>query len=705
MGIFRIGFSVCGFIIGLLLELCLFLDSLIYGLADQALKVFFDMARLSADVQAYSKDIGYIMSRIMVLAGVYALFKLAVMLINYLLDPNKVSEASKNGSAIIKSVIIAVVLLVVSPIIFEYLGKFQLLIIENDVIPNLIYGPPEDSSQERFNPNSESKKFVNNVFLLFFTPSSNDTTGGGTYARLSQVASGAQGIDYLFGYAGNSDIKYTPIISGIAGLMLVYYFIMFSLELGKRLLKLAVLQVLSPIPIIMSVDPSQKNKLSNFIKSYSGLYIQIFIRIITVYLAFVILGFITNWEGFNGFLNSGMLLEVNFFIKLLLYIAVFQAANELPKLIEDALGVKMGAAPGGQSFGSVLKGIIGGAAGFAGGAIAGGMAGGFGGALAGAGSGLVGGAMGAAASKNVAAGIKSTVGSIKGSYGLGGKIKGAGGLGAYALGGAQNFFGGQGRDKATLEEFDKRVKAKDELIAGSNKKIEGFNKDISASSDKIGIRDKADQLRGSMEQSLDQAFRSSSQSMRSLESYMASDAKLQQLQAGMQEAEALGMYSGANGLTNRQHDIDRINERKAELEINYEKEKETFSNIQLKNYAENLAHEGDDTYTPKMVDAEFKAALDEYNSYVSNNDMSDRRITTKDQIEISKSLNEADRESIQKEIEDYRGKIEAEQKEIETREKEKKRIEQEKKDFQGTSGYVRRNNREEPPHPNPRRIE
>ena len=52
MGIFKLGLSFSGFAIPLLYQLCMAIDAIIYEVADRAIRAFFEMARLSADVQA-----------------------------------------------------------------------------------------------------------------------------------------------------------------------------------------------------------------------------------------------------------------------------------------------------------------------------------------------------------------------------------------------------------------------------------------------------------------------------------------------------------------------------------------------------------------------------------------------------------------------------------------------------------------------------
>lgn len=487
MGIFKLGLSFSGFAIPLLYELCMALDAIIYEVADRSLRAFFEMAQLSADVQAYSTEIGWILQRVMVLAGVYALFKIAIMLINYIIDPNKVSDASKNGTTIVKNIVIAIILLIAAPFVFKILGEFQGMVIKQNVIPKIVYGPDQfsDSVNETL-IESQSARFVNNIFLLFFVPSDGDCSSESTYyckdynavKQAKRRGSGYYGVSSLLGYASSKYFTYSPLISGIVGMMLVYYFAIFSLELGKRIIKLVVLQVISPIPIIMSVDPNQKDRINKFVKAYSGVYLQVFIRIITMYLAFVVLTLITESNFGTGAVQSGMLLaQPSWFVKILLYIGVFQAAKELPKLIEDAIGVKMGETPGG-GFGKVLGGIIGGTVGLAGGAIAGGLSGGVSGAVVGAGSGMVSGGLGMVSAKNVGAGIKSVFSSVGSQYGTGRRVAQSGGLFNYARGSFDNLTGRNNRldDKFNdaKDKFDKMETFEKTVLDDYSKELNPF---------------------------------------------------------------------------------------------------------------------------------------------------------------------------------------------------------------------------------------
>ncbi len=672
IGIIKSTMSFGMFAIPILSQICMFVDGIIYKVADLALQAFFDMAKVSSNVSAYSAEINYIINRVMVLAGVYALFRVAVMLINYLVDPDKISEFTKNGASFIKNIVIAVIMIILSPIIFNVLGDFQGLVISQRVIPKIIYGVQStDADFDDYltvEDPVEAKKFVNNAFLMFFLPNADCSNSSNAYycEDYNKVAVGYQedgvtkveGISYLLGYASSSDFDYTPFVSGIFGMFLCYYFIVFTLELAVRIIKLVILQIISPIPIIMSIDPSQKNRLSSFWKLYAGIYMQIFFRILTLYLAFVVLSLLLK----NGLpVTTGSLMALPLLVRVLLYVGVFQAAKEIPKLLEDAIGVKLGNPPGGKSFLSVLGGIVGGSAGLVGGTVAGAVSGGLGGAVVGGFSGMKNGAIGFATSKNIAGGIGKTVGSIKGSYATGAKVAGAGGLGMFMAGGVENFFGGKGRDASTVSKFDKD-------IADVDKRIEGVRKQIDVSNQATGLRNNLNQV-------LNSKFETR---YGSLADRFKNDEKLNQLKSGNYQ-----QLVGPNGQPIGKNQAQLIKDRQDQIEREYNQSRAEFFNSEL-----SLARSTDPSINSK-ADESVIEALKDYNDFVDSHNLGeDRKIKS---YEDFSTLDFKSKDEIRK----YNANIQSE-------EATKKSIEQEKKDFQSSNGYVRRNKRDEKPNPKPR---
>ena len=449
------GINFLGFAGNILYELFILIDSIVYSIAAYAIQAFFAIAELDFVANGF-EQISYILGRIMILCGVFALFKLSFTLINYIIDPGKTNKSAETGTKLVKNILIAIVLLVSLNLIFNSLYKFQNSIIKNNVIPKIIYGADNyDSNGQEMDIKKNAKKFVNTIFVsLMLGGNSNENLSIPAKNAVDRVLDGAS-INLLSPYATDSGFNYLPFISFIVGVLVCYYFLVFAIELGIRMVKLLVLQILAPIPIIMSIDPTQNDKLKKFGKLYSGIYLSVFIRIFTVYLAFAAISLIGNILGNISEISSG----TSWLVHILLIIAIFKATKELPKLIEDALGMKLGLGDAGKGFGAVLMGTVAGTAGLVGGAIAGGISGGAGGALGGAFTGLTTGVTKGAAAKNAVGVIGASTGAIKGAYGTGLKIRSADGIVGYGLGKIDNFTGRNAGIERKVAEAETKVNA------------------------------------------------------------------------------------------------------------------------------------------------------------------------------------------------------------------------------------------------------
>lgn len=641
------GINFLGFAGNILYELFILIDSIVYSIAAYAIQAFFAIAELDFVANGF-EQISYIIGRIMILCGVFALFKLSFTLINYIIDPGKANKSAETGTKLVKNILIAIVLLVSLNLIFTSLYKFQNSIIKNNVIPKIIYGADNyDSNGQEMDIKENAKKFANTIFVsLMLGGNSNENLSTSAKNAVDRVLDGAS-INLLSPYATDSGFNYLPFISFIVGVLVCYYFLVFAIELGIRMVKLLVLQILAPIPIIMSIDPTQKDKLKKFGKLYSGIYLSVFIRIFTVYLAFAAISLIGNVLGNISETSSG----TSWLVHILLIIAIFKATKELPKLIEDALGMKLGLGDAGKGFGAVLKGTIAGTAGLVGGAIAGGISGGAGGALGGAFTGLTTGVTKGAAAKNAVGVIGASTGAIKGGFGMGARVAGAGGLGAFMVGGVENFFGGQGRDKTTLGDFDKQIKNKD--------------KDIEKIREKMDISNKGNDMRNNIENTLNRNYE---RTHGTLEDMLSNNSDIQNIQSRI---------ANAQNDTDRSVAMSELANKRNELTNEYNSQKDSYFASQL-----NMANANYNGPVTQDVQ-ELRDMINDYNEYVDKNGLSDRKITDLTSVNTAKHRYELSNENYEKTIK--------------RKEQEKKNIEKQKSSFEGSSEYKRRNKREEKP--------
>ncbi len=595
MNFFQLGLSFSGFSVPLITELFILIDWGIYSIACAALQGFFEILQVSYELFGSSSSEGWekahaIMKRIMALGGVYALFRVGIMMINYLIDPSKLSDAQKTGTKIIKNIFIAAVLLLSSSFIFQKLGEFQRLVFESNLIENIIYG--ENGENNKKTIKEKAKSFTNKTWQLFFTKieGKNDAECSKNYALVSQ---GQAEIRVLIG-CHYKYYDYFPIAPFIVGILLIYYFVVYSIELGSRMIKLLVLEILSPIPIIMSIDPSSKNNLNNFVKTYIPIYLQVFLRVITLYMALALCNIVLG--ELQSSISSGTLLfeinDLSFFLKIIVIIGIFQGAKELPKLVQEALGFKFGSGPG--NFTGALKGIVGGTAGFIGGTVAGAVTGGVGGAVAGGLRGGYSGAKDGYHSKNWGDNISKTVSNIGRSGALGKGFHNAGGMMPFIGGSIANKFGAQNRHDKTIDDYKKAMGKADKQISNVNRSAE---------------------LRERLNSTINDEF---TRQYGNLEELMSKDPNVRKWEEAIAINQSNGFYQQDESY--REYDLQQLQAAKDKVQQNYENSRQVYFNEQI-----NLANSdrndlSDDT---KNIQRE----LHRYNSFNEENGISNREIS------------------------------------------------------------------------------
>lgn len=142
--------------------------------------------------------------------------------------------------------------------------------------------------------------------------------------------------DRITAFSGPIDeglMIYTPIISTVCGAILVYMMISFCLDLGIRAAKLAMYQVLAPVPILLRIIPGQEKSFNGWIKEVLTTFTEIFIRIGFLFGASYLISLIPSMELFsdNG---AGKL------AKCFIVLGIIAFVKEAPKLLGEAIGLK-----------------------------------------------------------------------------------------------------------------------------------------------------------------------------------------------------------------------------------------------------------------------------------------------------------------------------------------------------------------------------
>ena len=323
----------------------LFLDAIVYSLVAYSYKLFLIMSQLNLNI--IYQMAAPIVDRVKALIMVFVLFKLAITLIGSLLEPEKLEQT---GGKILKNIVVAVILLVSYDFIFELGNDLSMIALgTTDTSAFQILDPPEDTnglvSKLIFGSASgvdKTKDFgvylaasTLNIFL-------HDVEGGSVASNVYTQIINNSGTSYNFnpikdtkGEIGRT-VEYTyPIISSIMGIYLIYSIVQIAIQVGIRMFKMMILQIVAPIPICSIISDGVKGKsFSAFMKLYFTTLIQVAVRVATMFLATAFVGTFYNLI-MSGSLTTGETGMTRFLVVIIIIVAVYRFVRELPKFLQS----------------------------------------------------------------------------------------------------------------------------------------------------------------------------------------------------------------------------------------------------------------------------------------------------------------------------------------------------------------------------------
>ena len=398
-----------------------------------------------------SETIKNMYGRIQLIIGVFMVFKLAISILQGIMDPEKFTHPKEGFGTIITRIIISLALLTTlvpisipnvengtsyekyinnNGLLFGTLYSLQDRILSNNTLGRLILGTTDEATQvsseeeadglteadkqnekleksarifsstilkgflrinllpaearesddETNNENwycgdnlsDEAAQAINVYKELDIDPSTllsdqmitsdceiNDTIGN----NIANVVTDIPVLGGFFGlFVGKSRyvFAFEWIWSLVVGAIFLVILVGFTVEIAIRSIKLAILRLLAPIPVISYMSPKSSKDggmFSSWVKALTSTYLDLFLRLAIVYFViFLIQDMIVNGIIINE--AGGM---VGILSAIFIWIGLFFFAKMAPKFIKDALGLK------GTMSNVGLSGIIGGAAALMGG--------------------------------------------------------------------------------------------------------------------------------------------------------------------------------------------------------------------------------------------------------------------------------------------------------------------------------------------------
>lgn len=325
-------------------------------------------------------------TRIGLILGLFMVFRLTFSAIEYLVNPDTMTDKTKGIGNIIKKVLIMIALLGSVHFLFDKAYDLQDLLLKgsNNVMSKLILGEVSKDSEEDDNE-ADGKDLSWTIFTSFYTfnedicsnPNSKYTiycpSSGGTSERSidgileSNVKNGNNmSIAYplieegeertISTIDGGTEDSYVYLINfdwfyGIAcAAAVLWILIVYVIQLGVRVIQLAYLEIIAPIPIMMYLTPKGDETLKKWGQQCLTTFLDAFIRIAILYFIILIVRIISGSALLTGGLSTGIVL----------ILGLFMFAKKVPDLLGElfpSMGGKAGLSFGIKSPKALLNDI------------------------------------------------------------------------------------------------------------------------------------------------------------------------------------------------------------------------------------------------------------------------------------------------------------------------------------------------------------
>lgn len=388
-----------------------FLDRIGVELLSAIYKIFYMVANATI-IKGDVLKVFY--SRIQLILGILMIFKLAMSILNIIINPDLIKDQKQGAGKIVTRIVVALFMLtLVIPInipnaqsdslnayindhgiLFGFLYKTQDTILSENIIAKLVLGVSSDSNSNlnvnnlddvgytisstvlkvfvRINVKDESEPICDNENKEDPCPNvvCPDEVNASHYA-LDNVDPQVI-LDHINENCGKgSDQRYafvyTPFLGAIFMIIMSLIIAGFTVDIAVRAIKLAILRLIAPVPIISYINPPKQGggAFDNWTKSLISTYVDLFVRLAIVYFGLFLIRSLldTGLDVFGGdaAANASTFYAGMAFIFVILGILVFM--RQAPQFIKDVLGIK-GKPMGNVGLSSMMAGtasLIGGA--------------------------------------------------------------------------------------------------------------------------------------------------------------------------------------------------------------------------------------------------------------------------------------------------------------------------------------------------------
>lgn len=413
---------------GMVISVLNIIDALLFKFIGFMIRSLYNLIIMLADANFFDNEaFKSAKDNIFGLIGLFMVFKITFSIIQYITNPDKITDSQAGAGKILTKIVIVLVLLGTVNTIFEKAFELQSLILRDAVLERLVFG----QSTEKVTGNDESNTIDPKIegsniktsdylaysilapFVTFNTDEdiwgdaevSSEECDSFIKATNASAAKGdlcnnactkviqkedpdaynsmCEGLKNRNMYEALKDVAMLKIkkkavlhIDGFFGILVggicIVVLIIIAVGVAIRSVKLSFLNIIAPLPIISYIEPKDNSNsmFNKWVKETIKTFLELFIRLISFYFAIlVITKVLTNPNGIGSYSGESYRFSTHPLVVIFLIIGCFLFALQLPKLIENLFGGSGGLSRDAKSTGAIAAGLGGIAGGIVGGAF------------------------------------------------------------------------------------------------------------------------------------------------------------------------------------------------------------------------------------------------------------------------------------------------------------------------------------------------
>lgn len=309
-----------------------------------------------------------IYKRFTLLLGIIMTFYIIFQFIKYLMTPEEIEDKEKGIEKLGFKLLTVVVLLAITPTLFDTAYEVQNVILEKQILSKIVVGKSsidnttfgrdfsasllsnfyyaEGQEGEIYNDGNIERSDIecegtpcNYVVLLTINELHSHGTLNNLNYGLNEHGTEISGIDDYY-------IHFDGLFALVVGVFITYMLVMYTIDVGARVIQLTFLQIIAPIPIITYLSPKKDGTFQKWTKQCMVTYIDLFIRLIIIYFTVLLIEAVgTAYHSGEWMTGMDQTSSLPFFIYLVLILGLMMFCKRAPKMVQE-LFPAMGTASG-----------------------------------------------------------------------------------------------------------------------------------------------------------------------------------------------------------------------------------------------------------------------------------------------------------------------------------------------------------------------